>query len=58
MCALNFSMDLVSLEWRLVQSSEVKCKEVPAPGIGLGWGSTGGGFCSRKLILDNFMMYE
>ena len=47
MCALNFFMDLVSLEWRLVQSSEVKYSEVPAPSIGLGWGATDGVFCYR-----------
>ena len=47
MCALNIFMDLVSLEWRLVQFSEVKYREVPSPGIGLGWGATDGGFCSR-----------
>ena len=40
-------MDLVSLEWLLMQSNEVKDKEVHAPGIGLGWGVTDGGFCSR-----------
>ena len=39
---INFFMDLVSLEWRLVQSSEVKDIEVPAPSIGLGWGSIDG----------------
>ena len=32
-------MDLVSLEWHLVHSSEVKDREVPAPSIGLGWGT-------------------
>ena len=40
-------MDLVSLEWHLVQSNEVKDIEVPAPGIGLGWGAIDGGFYSR-----------
>ena len=47
MCALNIFMDILSLEWHLVQCSEVKDKEVPAPGIGLGWGATNGGFRSR-----------
>ena len=47
MCALNIFMDLVSLEWRLVQSNEVKDREVPTPGIGLGWGATDGGFFLR-----------
>ena len=40
-------MDLVSLEWRLVHSSEVKDIEGPSLGIGLGWGATDGGFYSR-----------
>ena len=47
MCALNIFMDLVSLEWHLVQPIEVKERELPAPGIVLGWGATDGGFCSR-----------
>ena len=46
-CALIFFMDLVSLEWRLGKSSEVKEREGHAPGIGLGWGATNGGFLSR-----------
>ena len=50
-------MDLVSLEWCLLQSHEVKDKEGPTPGIGLGWGATDGGFCSRKLIF-NFLLIE
>ena len=40
-------MDRVSLEWRHVQSNELKYREVPAPSIGLGWGATDGGFFSR-----------
>ena len=47
MCALNILMDLVSLEWCLVQSNEVKDKEVFSPGIGSGWGATNGGFFLR-----------
>ena len=39
-CALNIFMDLVSLEWCLVYSSEVKDREGPTPGIGLWWGAT------------------
>ena len=46
MCALNIFMDLMSLEWCLVQSSEVKDKEVLDPGRGLGWGATDGVFFS------------
>ena len=40
MCALNIFMDLVSLEWCLMQSSEFKYREGFAPGIELGWGAT------------------
>ena len=47
MCELNIFMDCVSLEWFLVQSSEVKYKEILAPSIGLGLGASDGGFCSR-----------
>lgn len=50
-CALNMFMDLVSSEWHLVQSSEVKDRGGPAPGIGLGWGATNGGFWSGKVLL-------
>ena len=38
-CALDIFMDLVSLEWCIVQFSELKDREGPAPGIGIGWGS-------------------
>ena len=47
MCALNIFMDLVYLEWHLVQSIEVKDEEVPSLAIGLGWGATNGGFFLR-----------
>ena len=40
-------MDLVSLEWHIVYSSEMKDREGPPSGIGLGWGATDDGFCSR-----------
>ena len=50
-CALNMFMDLVSSEWHLVQSSEVKDRGGPAPGIGLGWGATNGVFWSGKVLL-------
>ena len=40
-------MDHVSLEWHIVQYSGGKDREGHAPGIGLGWGATDGGFCSR-----------
>ena len=40
-CALNIFMDLVSLErCLLLVFSELKNREGPAPGIGLGWGAT------------------
>lgn len=50
-CALNMFMDLVSSEWHYVQSSEVNDRGGPAPGIGLGWGATDGGFWSGKVLL-------
>ena len=46
-CALNIFIDIVSLEWRLMHSSEVKDREGHAPGIGLGWGVIDDGFCLR-----------
>ena len=39
-CALDIFMDLVSLEWSLVYSSELKDREGCSPVIGLGWGAT------------------
>ena len=33
-------MDIVSLEWRLVYSNELKDREGPTPSIRLGWGAT------------------
>ena len=37
--ALDIFMDLVYLEWNLVYSIELKDREGPSLGIGLGWGA-------------------
>ncbi|KAH9323457.1 hypothetical protein KI387_018096, partial [Taxus chinensis] len=50
-CTLDMFMDLVASEWQYIQCSEVKGRGGPAPGIGLGWGATNGGFWSRNVIL-------
>ncbi|KAI8025344.1 Transcriptional elongation regulator MINIYO [Camellia lanceoleosa] len=42
---VNFS------EWQLMQSIEIFGRGGPAPGVGLGWGSVGGGFWSKNVLL-------
>ena len=44
-------MKLVASEWYYVQSVEVVGRGGPAPGVGLGWGASGGGFWSRTVLL-------
>lgn len=44
-------MNLVSSEWHVVQSIEMFGRGGPAPGLGLGWGASGGGFWSRNILL-------
>eukprot|EP00268_Persea_americana_P057443 TRINITY_DN6885_c0_g1_i1.p1 TRINITY_DN6885_c0_g1~~TRINITY_DN6885_c0_g1_i1.p1 ORF type:complete len:1634 (+),score=331.98 TRINITY_DN6885_c0_g1_i1:690-4904(+) len=44
-------MSLVSSEWHVVQSIKVFGRGGPAPGLGLGWGASGGGFWSRNILL-------
>jgi RNA polymerase II-associated protein 1 len=41
-----------STEWLAVQCVEVFGRAGPAPGIGFGWGSKGGGFWSYKSVLS------
>lgn len=41
----------ISSEWHAVQCVEVFGRAGPAPGIGFGWGSKGGGFWSCKSVL-------
>ncbi|KAL6008473.1 hypothetical protein ACLOJK_033985 [Asimina triloba] len=47
---LSMFMNLVSSEWHDVQSVEMFGRGGPAPGIGLGWGASGGGFWSRNVL--------
>ncbi|GMH18122.1 hypothetical protein Nepgr_019963 [Nepenthes gracilis] len=42
---------LVASEWRFVQSIEVFGRGGPAPGVGLGWGASGGGLWSSTVAL-------
>ncbi|XP_077211016.1 RPAP1-like, carboxy-terminal protein [Tasmannia lanceolata] len=44
-------MNLVALEWNDLQSIEMFSRGGPAPGIGLGWGASGGGFWSTNILL-------
>ncbi|KAK6805994.1 hypothetical protein RDI58_003779 [Solanum bulbocastanum] len=44
-------MESNSCEWRHMQSIETFGRGGPAPGIGVGWGSPGGGFWSKNILL-------
>lgn len=48
---LSLFVTLAASEWQHVQRIEVSGRGGPAPGIGLGWGSSGGGFWSTKCLL-------
>ncbi|XP_072985715.1 transcriptional elongation regulator MINIYO [Typha latifolia] len=48
---LNMLMTMVASEWPIFQSVEMFGRGGPAPGIGFGWGSSGGGFWSPKCFL-------
>lgn len=43
--------DSVSSEWPIVQSIELHKRGGLAPGVGLGWGASGGGFWSTRVLL-------
>ncbi|XP_010446353.1 PREDICTED: transcriptional elongation regulator MINIYO isoform X3 [Camelina sativa] len=43
--------DSVSSEWPIMQSIELHKRGGLAPGVGLGWGASGGGFWSTKVLL-------
>ncbi|XP_023635208.1 transcriptional elongation regulator MINIYO [Capsella rubella] len=43
--------DSVSSEWSIVQSIELHKRGGLAPGVGLGWGASGGGFWSTRILL-------
>ncbi|KAH0449329.1 hypothetical protein IEQ34_023129 [Dendrobium chrysotoxum] len=42
--------NLVSTEWPMIQSLETFGRGGPAPGVGVGWGSPGGGFWSLNIL--------
>ncbi|THG19869.1 hypothetical protein TEA_014514 [Camellia sinensis var. sinensis] len=48
---ITIFMKLISSEWQLMQSIEIFGRGGPAPGVGLGWGSVGGGFWSKNVLL-------
>lgn len=48
---LNFFMKLVASEWPFIKSIEVFGRGGPAPGLGVGWGASGGGFWSATVLL-------
>jgi hypothetical protein len=48
---LNIFMKLVASEWHFVQSIEIFGRGGPAPGLGVGWGASGGGFWSAAVLL-------
>eukprot|EP00257_Ricinus_communis_P021009 XP_015580388.1 transcriptional elongation regulator MINIYO [Ricinus communis] len=50
-CVLDVFMKLMESEWHLVQSIEVFGRGGPAPGVGLGWGASGGGFWSLSVLV-------
>nr|XP_004292271.2 PREDICTED: uncharacterized protein LOC101298197 [Fragaria vesca subsp. vesca] len=49
--AKNIFMKLVASEWHLVQSIEIFGRGGPAPGVGVGWGASGGGYWSGTVLL-------
>ncbi|XVF67994.1 hypothetical protein PTKIN_Ptkin10aG0166800 [Pterospermum kingtungense] len=50
-CVFNIFSKLIASEWHFVQSVEVFGRGGPAPGVGLGWGASGGGFWSKTVLL-------
>ncbi|CAA6666185.1 unnamed protein product [Spirodela intermedia] len=48
---LSLFMTLAASGWQHMLRTEVSGRGGPAPGIGLGWGSSGGGFWSTKYLL-------
>ncbi|XP_062086775.1 transcriptional elongation regulator MINIYO [Humulus lupulus] len=47
----NIFMKLVTSEWQFVQSIETFGRGGPAPGVGVGWGASGGGYWSATVLL-------
>ncbi|KAJ6386130.1 hypothetical protein OIU77_029154 [Salix suchowensis] len=50
-CVLNFFIKFVTSEWHSVQSIETFGRGGPTPGVGIGWGASGGGFWSMTVLL-------
>ncbi|XP_068647992.1 transcriptional elongation regulator MINIYO [Aristolochia californica] len=50
-CVLMKFMTIIGLEWPDVQSIETFGRGGPAPGVGLGWGASVGGFWSNSTLL-------
>ncbi|CAK7329428.1 unnamed protein product [Dovyalis caffra] len=50
-CTLNLFMKFVASEWHSVQSIETFGRGGPTPGVGIGWGASGGGFWSMTVLL-------
>ncbi|XP_042979275.1 transcriptional elongation regulator MINIYO [Carya illinoinensis] len=48
---LNTFVKLAASEWHIVQSIEIFGRGGPAPGLGVGWGASGGGFWSAAALL-------
>ncbi|KAA8535955.1 hypothetical protein F0562_028433 [Nyssa sinensis] len=48
---LTIFMKLIASEWHYVQSIEIFGRGGPSPGVGQGWGASGGGFWSIKVLL-------
>ncbi|CAN6201272.1 unnamed protein product [Urochloa humidicola] len=48
---LTSLLPLISSQWSILQNIEVFGRGGPAPGVGFGWGSCGGGFWSLKCLL-------
>ncbi|XP_050206788.1 transcriptional elongation regulator MINIYO isoform X2 [Mercurialis annua] len=48
---LNVFMKLIESQWHLLQSIETFKRGGPAPGVGVGWGASGGGFWSVPVLL-------
>ncbi|KAK4788881.1 hypothetical protein SAY86_020200 [Trapa natans] len=48
---LEIFLDIVTSEWHYVQSIETFGRGGPAPGVGVGWGVSGGGFWSANILL-------
>ncbi|KAM0933508.1 putative RNA polymerase II-associated protein [Dioscorea sansibarensis] len=48
---LELFMTFLSSEWHIVQSTEMFGRGGPAPGIAVGWGSSGGGYWSPRVSL-------